>query len=63
MLTNAQAETHLNSALAAISEGSDWRAILDRLPVPIYTVDAHGAVTYWSGKRTDEQVMQLAINR
>ena len=48
MLTNAQAETHLNSALAAISEGSDWRAILDRLPVPIYTVDAHGAVTYWN---------------
>jgi Permuted papain-like amidase enzyme, YaeF/YiiX, C92 family len=23
----------------------------------------HGTVIYWSGKRTDEQVMQLAINR
>src|SRR5215212_7797014 len=48
MLTNAQAETHLNSALAAIGDGSDWRSVLDQLPVPIYTVDAHGAVTYWN---------------
>jgi PAS domain S-box-containing protein len=48
MLTSAQAEFHLNSALAAIGEGSDWRSVLDQLPVPIYTVDANGAVTYWN---------------
>jgi len=48
MLTSAQAETHLNSALAAIGDGSDWRPVLDQLPVPIYTVDADGAVTYWN---------------
>ena len=48
MLTSAQAEIHLNSALAAIGEGSDWRPVLDQLPVPIYTVDADGAVTYWN---------------
>ncbi len=48
MLTSAQAEIHLSSALAAIGDGSDWRSVLDRLPVPIYTVDADGAVTYWN---------------
>ncbi|MDB5452014.1 MAG: hypothetical protein JWO33_592, partial [Caulobacteraceae bacterium] len=26
----------------------DWRPVLDALPVPIYTVDAEGAVTYWN---------------
>ncbi len=48
MPTSAQAETHLHAALAAIGEGSDWRSVLDELPVPIYTVDADGAVTYWN---------------
>jgi PAS domain S-box-containing protein len=48
MLTTAQAEQHLHAALAALGEGSDWRSVLDQLPVPIYTVDAEGAVTYWN---------------
>jgi PAS domain S-box-containing protein len=48
MLTSAQAETHLDTALAALGSGSDWRHVLDELPVPIYTVDADGAVTYWN---------------
>jgi PAS domain S-box-containing protein len=48
MLTNTQAEIHLDTALAALGEQADWRSILDRLPVPIYTVDPHGAVTYWN---------------
>ena len=26
----------------------DWRAVLDELPVPIYTTDTEGAVTYWN---------------
>ena len=48
MLTSAQAESHLDTALAAIGDGSDWRSVLDHLPVPIYTIDADGAVTYWN---------------
>jgi PAS domain S-box-containing protein len=48
MLTSAQAEIHLNSALAAIGDGSDWRSVLDQPPLAIYTVDADGAVTYWN---------------
>lgn len=48
MLTSAQAESHLDTALAAIGDGSDWRSVLDQLPVPIYTVGADGAVTYWN---------------
>lgn len=48
MLTSAQAESHLDTALAAIGEGRDWRSVLDQLPVPIYTVDPDGAVTYWN---------------
>ena len=48
MLSSAQAESHLDTALAAIGDGSDWRSVLDQLPVPIYTIDADGAVTYWN---------------
>jgi PAS domain S-box-containing protein len=41
-------ERLLDEALDAISTVSDWRAILDELPVPIYTADSDGAVTYWN---------------
>lgn len=41
-------ERLLEVALAALSTESDWRQILDELPVPIYTVDTEGAVTYWN---------------
>jgi PAS domain S-box-containing protein len=34
--------------LNALSTGSDWRRILDRLPVPVYVTDTQGAVTYWN---------------
>jgi PAS domain S-box-containing protein len=38
----------LDTALTALSTSSDWRAVLDDLPAPIYTTDAEGAVTYWN---------------
>ena len=39
-------EDYLDSALAALA--SECQATLDELPVPIYTTDASGAVTYWN---------------
>lgn len=41
-------EVYLDAALAALGEDEDWRSVLDELPVPIYTTDAEGAVTYWN---------------
>ena len=41
-------EQHLETAISALSDGSDYRPLLDELPVPIYTTDAAGKVTYWN---------------
>ncbi|MGE5563657.1 MAG: PAS domain-containing protein [Bacillota bacterium] len=41
-------ERLLDEALRALSSDPDWRTALDALPVPIYTTDAQGAVTYWN---------------
>lgn len=38
----------LDTALHAISSAPAWRSVLDELPVPIYTTDVDGAVTYWN---------------
>lgn len=38
----------LDTALGALSTESNWRAVLDELPAPIYTTDVEGAVTYWN---------------
>ena len=46
---NAQyPEQFLETAIDALSTTADWRAVLDELPVPIYTTDCEGAVTYWN---------------
>lgn len=37
----------LDDALSALGR-DDWRATLDRFPVPIYRTDADGTVTYWN---------------
>ena len=49
MHASHKAEEYLDTALDALA-GSDGRcpSVLDRLPVPIYTTDEHGAVTYWN---------------
>jgi PAS domain S-box-containing protein len=44
--TNPQ--EYLDAALTAIGADPDWRAVLDDLPVPVYTTDADGGVTYWN---------------
>jgi PAS domain S-box-containing protein len=41
-------EQYLDTALHALSAEADWRPVLDALPVPIYTTDADGGVTYWN---------------
>jgi PAS domain S-box-containing protein len=41
-------QAYLETALASLSGDLDWRSALDALPVPIYTTDAEGAVTYWN---------------
>ena len=38
----------LDTALGALSTGDECHRILDELPVPIYTTDTQGAVTYWN---------------
>ena len=43
-----KAEQYLETAMDALATGDVCRAQLDRLPVPIYTTDADGAVTYWN---------------
>jgi PAS domain S-box-containing protein len=48
MQTRQNPEDVLDTALAALSTGSDWRTVLDELAVPIYTTDSEGAVTYWN---------------
>ena len=41
-------EDYLETAVDALSKGVDCNAVLDELPVPIYTTDARGRVTYWN---------------
>ena len=48
MPSSAKAEDFLETALGAMESGNGSRAVLDELPVPIYTTDAEGAVTYWN---------------
>ncbi len=42
------AEQYLDRAVEAIAAGNGWRKALDALPVPVYTTDAKGLVTYWN---------------
>jgi PAS domain S-box-containing protein len=48
MLSAAKPQLYLDTALEALRGDGDWRSVLDNLPVPIYTTDANGAVTYWN---------------
>ena len=44
----ARPQDYLDTALEALAGGELCHAVLDQLPVPIYTTDAEGAVTYWN---------------
>jgi len=48
MLARHDPEHLLNTALNALATGPDCLKLLDELPVPIYTTDAKGLVTYWN---------------
>lgn len=48
MLTGHDPEQFLDAALNALSNEADWRSVLNELPVPIYTTDTEGSVTYWN---------------
>jgi PAS domain-containing protein len=59
------AEHFLATALTALRDRDDWQAALDELPVPAYTTDADGAVTYWNQACVDfaGRVPQLGEDR
>ena len=48
MLARHDPEHLLETALSALAGGPDSRSVLDELPVPVYTADAKGKVTYWN---------------
>ncbi|HEV2596376.1 MAG TPA: PAS domain-containing protein [Sphingomicrobium sp.] len=48
MLARDDPEELLNAALSALATGSECRATLDEMAVPIYTTDTEGRVTYWN---------------
>lgn len=48
MLATTSVQQLLDTALDALRNGENWRSVLDELPVPVYTTDADGGVTYWN---------------
>jgi PAS domain S-box-containing protein len=48
MLARHDPEHFLDTALDALHAAVPNQAVLDELPVPIYTTDPNGAVTYWN---------------
>lgn len=48
MLARHDPEHLLDTALEALAAGSECRATLDELPVPIYVTDTEGAVIFWN---------------
>ena len=48
MLAGQDPEQYLDIAVNALGTGPECHALLDELPVPIYTTDASGSVTYWN---------------
>ena len=48
MHARLSAEDYLDIARSALATGDPCHSMLDQLPVPIYTTDADGAVTYWN---------------
>ena len=48
MLESSRPEDLLSTALSAMQGGNGYTAVLDRIPLPAYTTDAQGRVTYWN---------------
>jgi PAS domain S-box-containing protein len=41
-------DEYLGTALSALSRGPDCHSVLDQLPVPLYTTDPDGVLTYYN---------------
>jgi PAS domain-containing protein len=65
MLAQHDPQDLLDTALDALAAGPECRAMLDELPVPIYTTDTKGCVTYWNRACIDfaGRVPQLGEDR
>lgn len=65
MLATSQPRQLLDTALDALRNRHNWEVVLDALPVPVYTTDADGAVTYWNRACVDfaGRVPQLGSDR
>lgn len=50
MLSPTSAQTYLDCAIDALASAAagDCHAILNALPVPVYTTDVEGSVTFWN---------------
>ena len=48
MLARHDPEHILDTAVSALAAGGECCALFDELPVPIYTTDREGKVTYWN---------------
>jgi PAS domain-containing protein len=48
MHASLTAQDYLDSVLDALRSSTEAHVMLDRLPVPVYTTSADGAVTYWN---------------
>ena len=48
MLARNHPDQMLDTAVNALAAGSAGRSILDELPVPVYSTDAEGRVSYWN---------------
>jgi PAS domain S-box-containing protein len=53
MLATNDPEYIVQSAVSAIESTSGWRAVLDDIPLPVYTTDEAGTVTYWNRAAAD----------
>jgi PAS domain-containing protein len=53
----------LRTAVQAVRDGKGWQAVLDELPVPTYTTDVNGYVTYWNKACVDFAGRQPKLGR
>jgi PAS domain S-box-containing protein len=63
MLARNDPDHLLDTALSALAAGGECHELLDSLPVPIYTTDAEGAVTYWNSACVDFAGRQPELGR
>jgi PAS domain S-box-containing protein len=63
MLASNRIDELVQTAVEAVRSSSEWRTVLDQLPVPTYMTDADGAVTYWNRACVDFAGRQPELGR